>query len=210
MSTESSSTIAQVLKPTILILIAIVAISSRLFSIIRFESVIHEFDPWFNYRTTQRLFSLIEIGMGYAWGPLQPKSQYGSFGYNTNAQVIVVSPEQPQSQQMMQTVYPPQPQNLYYQPLLPQQQQQGSHLVSPLPLSGAEGVSSAQGVVAQPYQQTEQQHQYRSFAQPAPFLQQQSVAGSPSPQPSPGATASSVGTQQYSPAAVPSHTPAST
>lgn len=55
MSTECSSTVARVLKPTILILIAIVAISSRLFSIIRFESVIHEFDPWFNYRTTQRM-----------------------------------------------------------------------------------------------------------------------------------------------------------
>jgi dolichyl-diphosphooligosaccharide--protein glycosyltransferase len=54
MSAESTSTVAKVLKPTILILIALVAISSRLFSIIRFESVIHEFDPWFNYRTTQR------------------------------------------------------------------------------------------------------------------------------------------------------------
>jgi len=25
---------------------------SRLFSAIRFESIIHEFDPWFNYRST--------------------------------------------------------------------------------------------------------------------------------------------------------------
>jgi hypothetical protein len=25
---------------------------SRLFSVIRFESIIHEFDPWFNYRST--------------------------------------------------------------------------------------------------------------------------------------------------------------
>lgn len=55
MSVETTSTVARVLKPTILILIALVAISSRLFSIIRFESVIHEFDPWFNYRTTQRM-----------------------------------------------------------------------------------------------------------------------------------------------------------
>jgi hypothetical protein len=57
MSAESS-TVARILKPTILILIAVVAIASRLFSIIRFESVIHEFDPWFNYRTTQRESSL--------------------------------------------------------------------------------------------------------------------------------------------------------
>ena len=26
---------------------------SRLFSVLRFESVIHEFDPYFNYRTTR-------------------------------------------------------------------------------------------------------------------------------------------------------------
>ncbi|VDO04034.1 unnamed protein product [Rodentolepis nana] len=28
---------------------------SRLFSVIRFESIIHEFDPWFNYRATKRM-----------------------------------------------------------------------------------------------------------------------------------------------------------
>lgn len=32
-----------------------VGFSSRLFSVIRFESVIHEFDPWFNYRATRKL-----------------------------------------------------------------------------------------------------------------------------------------------------------
>jgi len=30
----------------------IVGFSSRLFAVIRFESIIHEFDPWFNYRAT--------------------------------------------------------------------------------------------------------------------------------------------------------------
>ncbi|KAJ2162428.1 oligosaccharyl transferase stt3 subunit [Coemansia sp. RSA 552] len=43
------------LKIAILGLISIVAIGSRLYSVIRFESVIHEFDPWFNYRTTKYL-----------------------------------------------------------------------------------------------------------------------------------------------------------
>ncbi|ORY07489.1 STT3 subunit of Oligosaccharyl transferase [Basidiobolus meristosporus CBS 931.73] len=52
LSTKSE---ASLLKVIILSLIAVVAISSRLFSVIRFESVIHEFDPWFNYRTTQHL-----------------------------------------------------------------------------------------------------------------------------------------------------------
>ena len=39
----------------ILVLIWLVSFSSRLFSVVRFESVIHEFDPWFNYRTSQHL-----------------------------------------------------------------------------------------------------------------------------------------------------------
>ncbi|KAF9578620.1 oligosaccharyl transferase stt3 subunit [Lunasporangiospora selenospora] len=73
MSTEASSTIARVLKPTILALIAIVAISSRLFSIIRFESVIHEFDPWFNYRTTQHL---VKNGFYDFWNWFDEKSWY--------------------------------------------------------------------------------------------------------------------------------------
>ncbi|KAJ8974854.1 hypothetical protein NQ317_001952 [Molorchus minor] len=29
--------------------------ATRLFSVLRFESVIHEFDPYFNYRTTKYL-----------------------------------------------------------------------------------------------------------------------------------------------------------
>jgi dolichyl-diphosphooligosaccharide--protein glycosyltransferase len=32
-----------------------IAFSTRLFSVLRFESVIHEFDPYFNYRTTKYL-----------------------------------------------------------------------------------------------------------------------------------------------------------
>lgn len=43
------------LKAVILISIAGAAISSRLFSVIRFESIIHEFDPWFNYRASKYL-----------------------------------------------------------------------------------------------------------------------------------------------------------
>ncbi|KAJ3338734.1 oligosaccharyl transferase stt3 subunit [Gonapodya sp. JEL0774] len=43
------------LKVVILSGIGILAFISRLFSVIRFESIIHEFDPWFNYRATQKL-----------------------------------------------------------------------------------------------------------------------------------------------------------
>ncbi|CAG5126051.1 unnamed protein product [Candidula unifasciata] len=43
------------LKMVILTLAAILSFSTRLFSVLRFESVIHEFDPYFNYRTTRFL-----------------------------------------------------------------------------------------------------------------------------------------------------------
>ncbi|CCD24678.1 dolichyl-diphosphooligosaccharide--protein glycosyltransferase subunit STT3 NDAI_0D03640 [Naumovozyma dairenensis CBS 421] len=33
------------------------AVSARLFSVIRFESIIHEFDPWFNFRATKYLIN---------------------------------------------------------------------------------------------------------------------------------------------------------
>ncbi|KAF5860682.1 oligosaccharyl transferase stt3 subunit [Aspergillus alliaceus] len=43
------------LRIIILFTIAAAAVSSRLFSVIRFESIIHEFDPWFNFRATKYL-----------------------------------------------------------------------------------------------------------------------------------------------------------
>ncbi|KAL5966323.1 Dolichyl-diphosphooligosaccharide--protein glycosyltransferase subunit STT3B [Taenia solium] len=39
----------------ILVLAWAVGFCSRLFSVIRFESIIHEFDPWFNYRATKQM-----------------------------------------------------------------------------------------------------------------------------------------------------------
>lgn len=43
------------LKFTILGLICLLAFSIRLFAVVRYESVIHEFDPYFNFRTTKYL-----------------------------------------------------------------------------------------------------------------------------------------------------------
>lgn len=43
------------LKLAILTIAAILSFSTRLFSVLRYESVIHEFDPYFNYRTTRYL-----------------------------------------------------------------------------------------------------------------------------------------------------------
>ncbi|KLJ06617.1 dolichyl-diphosphooligosaccharide-protein glycosyltransferase [Blastomyces silverae] len=51
----ASSNSRGLLRVTILVLIAAAAVSSRLFSVIRFESIIHEFDPWFNFRATKYL-----------------------------------------------------------------------------------------------------------------------------------------------------------
>ncbi|KAL9111323.1 MAG: hypothetical protein Q9227_004200 [Pyrenula ochraceoflavens] len=51
-STKSTRTLFRVV---ILGVIAAAAVSSRLFSVIRFESIIHEFDPWFNFRATRYL-----------------------------------------------------------------------------------------------------------------------------------------------------------
>lgn len=50
-------TVKLLLRVIIFISIAGAAISARLFSVIRFESIIHEFDPWFNFRATKYLVS---------------------------------------------------------------------------------------------------------------------------------------------------------
>jgi len=40
------------LRVSILCLVYVLAFVTRLFSVLRYESMIHEFDPYFNYRTT--------------------------------------------------------------------------------------------------------------------------------------------------------------
>ncbi|XP_028806599.1 dolichyl-diphosphooligosaccharide--protein glycosyltransferase subunit STT3A-like isoform X2 [Neltuma alba] len=53
--TSIRNAFGNVLSFFILILIGVLAFSIRLFSVIKYESVIHEFDPYFNYRVTQYL-----------------------------------------------------------------------------------------------------------------------------------------------------------
>ncbi|WCJ42541.1 Dolichyl-diphosphooligosaccharide--protein glycosyltransferase subunit STT3A [Euphorbia peplus] len=53
--TNLRNAFGNVLSLFILILIGVLAFSIRLFSVIKYESVIHEFDPYFNYRVTQFL-----------------------------------------------------------------------------------------------------------------------------------------------------------
>jgi len=52
---EDLSGIPTVLKWSILGLICLLGFSIRLFAVVRYESVIHEFDPYFNFRTTKYL-----------------------------------------------------------------------------------------------------------------------------------------------------------
>ena len=64
-----------VIKISILALICILAFFVRVFSVIRFESVIHEFDPWFNYRITKFLtkegwYALWNFYDSESWYPL--------------------------------------------------------------------------------------------------------------------------------------------
>uniref|UniRef100_A0A6Q2YTZ9 Dolichyl-diphosphooligosaccharide--protein glycosyltransferase subunit STT3B n=1 Tax=Esox lucius TaxID=8010 RepID=A0A6Q2YTZ9_ESOLU len=60
---------------TILFLAWLAGFSARLFAVIRFESIIHEFDPWFNYRSTHHLtingfYEFLNWFDDRAWYPL--------------------------------------------------------------------------------------------------------------------------------------------
>jgi dolichyl-diphosphooligosaccharide---protein glycosyltransferase len=63
------------LKHFTLILVCILAFSIRLFAVLRYESVIHEFDPYFNYRatkylTTEGFWEFIDWFDDRSWYPL--------------------------------------------------------------------------------------------------------------------------------------------
>ncbi|XWS69928.1 hypothetical protein CRYUN_Cryun03dG0005400 [Craigia yunnanensis] len=62
-----------VLSFFILLLIGVLAFSIRLFSVIKYESVIHEFDPYFNYRVTQ---FLIKNGIYEFWNWFDDRTWY--------------------------------------------------------------------------------------------------------------------------------------
>ncbi|KAH7914835.1 glycosyltransferase family 66 protein [Hygrophoropsis aurantiaca] len=64
---------ASLLRIVALGLISAAAIASRLFAVINFESIIHEFDPWFNYRATRVLASK---GFYEFWNWFDPTAWY--------------------------------------------------------------------------------------------------------------------------------------
>lgn len=61
------------LRTLVLALICVVSFSIRLFSILRYESIIHEFDPWFNFRATK---VLVERGAYAFWNWFDERSWY--------------------------------------------------------------------------------------------------------------------------------------
>ncbi|KAG0278037.1 hypothetical protein BGZ95_004837 [Linnemannia exigua] len=107
-------------------------------------------------------FVLIEVGMTLAWGPLEKVHQYGvAHGYAQNANVVIVSPDQPQQQ-----LHYPQQQQGYY----PQHQQ------APIPMQcQQQQLYQYQQPVAldpnPPYQQ--QATQFYKQQAPPPLLPQQ-------------------------------------
>ncbi|EGN91742.1 glycosyltransferase family 66 protein [Serpula lacrymans var. lacrymans S7.3] len=64
---------ASLLRIVALALISGAAIASRLFAVVNFESIIHEFDPWFNYRATKVLASQ---GFYEFWNWFDPTAWY--------------------------------------------------------------------------------------------------------------------------------------
>eukprot|EP00850_Spirogloea_muscicola_P006219 SM000029S10514 [mRNA] locus=s29:553246:564183:- [translate_table: standard] len=61
------------LRVAALVLIYVLAFATRLFSIVRHESVIHEFDPYFNYRTT---VYLVREGLTKFWNWFDAETWY--------------------------------------------------------------------------------------------------------------------------------------
>lgn len=64
---------ASLLRIVALALISGAAIASRLFAVVNFESIIHEFDPWFNYRATRVLAAK---GFYEFWNWFDPTAWY--------------------------------------------------------------------------------------------------------------------------------------
>lgn len=65
----------QLIRVSVLGLACVAGFCARLFAVIRFESIIHEFDPWFNYRATHYMvengyYNFLNWFDERAWYPL--------------------------------------------------------------------------------------------------------------------------------------------
>ena len=82
------SAYAQIANGAALLLICIMAFSVRLFSVVKYESVIHEFDPYFNYRVTT---FLTKEGFYNLWNWFDDRTWY-PLGRVVGGTVYPVSP----------------------------------------------------------------------------------------------------------------------
>ncbi|EJD48193.1 oligosaccharyl transferase STT3 subunit [Auricularia subglabra TFB-10046 SS5] len=73
LSPATISNTASLLRIVSFFFISGAAIASRLFAVVNFESIIHEFDPWFNYRATRVLASK---GFYEFWNWFDPTAWY--------------------------------------------------------------------------------------------------------------------------------------
>ena len=67
--------VSSLLTLVVLLGVSLLGFFSRLFAVIRFESIIHEFDPWFNYRATYQMvttnfYDFLNWFDELAWYPL--------------------------------------------------------------------------------------------------------------------------------------------
>ena len=68
-----SEALAQIAAVAALACACVLAVSVRLFSVVKYESVIHEFDPYFNYRST---IKLVQEGFKEFWNWFDSDSWY--------------------------------------------------------------------------------------------------------------------------------------
>ncbi|KAH8110756.1 glycosyltransferase family 66 protein [Phellopilus nigrolimitatus] len=73
LSPSTVANTASLLRIVALLFVSGAAIASRLFAVINYESIIHEFDPWFNYRATKVLASQ---GFYEFWNWFDPTAWY--------------------------------------------------------------------------------------------------------------------------------------
>ena len=85
------SAYAQIANGAALLLICVMAFSVRLFSVVKYESVIHEFDPYFNYRVTT---FLTKEGFYNLWNWFDDRTWY-PLGRVVGGTVYPVSPSLP-------------------------------------------------------------------------------------------------------------------
>ncbi|WFD31507.1 dolichyl-diphosphooligosaccharide--protein glycotransferase [Malassezia sp. CBS 17886] len=70
---DTQQNVLSLVHTVAMVLIVGMAVAARLFAVVRYESIIHEFDPWFNFRATK---VLTEDGYYRFWNWFDPTAWY--------------------------------------------------------------------------------------------------------------------------------------